>query len=151
METSLQEYGTEIVVDASASPTDMARRLNDMKQMLGLVQRFFREIMVEGQDYGVIPGTDKPTLYKSGAEKLTEFYGYAPTVRDVEEEADRETGFYRARATVALIHRKTGLVVAEGVGEANTYESQYRWRWVPESKLPRGIDKDGLQIGRAHV
>ena len=39
-------------------------------------------VMVKGQDYGVIPGTAKPTLLKPGAEKLAEYYGYAPIVKE---------------------------------------------------------------------
>jgi len=139
METAIQEYRTEIV-EASASPQEMTLRLQDMKQKLNLVQQFFNQVMVPNQDYGVIPGTEKPTLLKPGAEKLCELYGYAPTVKHVEEEANKDTGFYRARVTVALVHRRTGVTVAEGVGEANTMEGRYRWRWTPEWKLPKGID-----------
>ena len=128
------------------SPQEMALALAQMKQKLGLVQSFFREVMVRDQDYGIIPGTDKPTLLKSGAEKLCELYGYAPKVAQVEEQSDMDTGFYRARVTVALVHRRTGIVVAEGVGEANTREGRYRWRWVPEWKLPKGIDTSNLQV-----
>ncbi|MBO8136774.1 MAG: hypothetical protein H0Z40_01345 [Desulfotomaculum sp.] len=126
------------------TPQEMAMRLADMKSKLGLVQKFFKEVMVKDQDYGVIPGTDKPTLLKPGAEKLCELYGYAPVVKQVDELSDKETGFYRARVTVALIHRRTGITIAEGVGEANTNEGRYRWRWVPEWKLPPGIDKESL-------
>lgn len=126
------------------TPQEMAARLEDMKTKLNLVQQFFKEVMVPGQDYGVIPGTDKPILLKPGAEKLNELYGYAPAVKSVEEITDKETGFYRARVTVALIHRRTGTFVAEGVGEANTSEGRYRYRWLSENKLPAGIDKSSL-------
>jgi len=140
--TAIQEYRETLEI--ADTPQEMALKLTDMKTKLGLVQRFFKEVMVQNQDYGLIPGTDKPTLLKPGAEKLCEFYGYAPRVKHVEEEKNTETGFYRARVTVALVHRRSGVVVAEGVGEANTMEGRYRWRWVPEWKLPEGIDKSAL-------
>lgn len=143
METAIQEYRAE-VVEISDTPQEMALKLTDMKAKLGLVQRFFKEVMVPEQDYGVIPGTEKPTLLKPGAEKLCELYGFAPVIKQIEEEKNIETGFYRARVTVALIHRRSGVTVAEGVGEANTMEGRYRWRWVPEWKLPEGIDKSNL-------
>lgn len=127
------------------TPQEMALALAHMKQKLALVQTFFKEVMVPDQDYGIIQGTDKPTLLKSGAEKLCELYGFAPKVAHVEEQSDTDTGFYRARVTVALVHRRTGTVVAEGVGEANTKEGRYRWRWTPEWKLPKGIDISNLQ------
>jgi len=137
-----QEQGVEIEI--LYTPQEMAARLNDMKAKLGLVQSFFKEVMVPEQDYGVIPGTDKPTLLKPGAEKLCELYGFAPVIKQVEEEKNIETGFYRARVTVALIHRRSGVTVAEGVGEANTMEGRYRWRWVPEWKVPKNLDKNTL-------
>jgi hypothetical protein len=142
--TSIQEYRTEVLEVSDTPPRKSALKLADMKAKLGLVQRFFKEVMIKDQDYGLIPGTDKPTLLKPGAEKLCEFYGYAPRVKHVEEEKNTETGFYRARVTVALVHRRSGVVVAEGVGEANTLEGRYRWRWVPEWKLPEGIDKTAI-------
>ncbi|MGB9886785.1 MAG: hypothetical protein ACPLRW_07305 [Moorellales bacterium] len=133
-----------VELEAQYSPQEMSVILSDMKKKLNLVQRFFREIMVKDQDYGVIPGTDKPTLLKPGAEKLCELYGFAPVVKQIEEDRNVETGFYQARVTVALIHRRSGVVVAEGVGQANTMEGRYRWRWVPEWKLPEGVDKNSL-------
>lgn len=126
------------------SAQEMAFALAQMKQKLGLVQSFFRDVMIPNQDYGIIPGTDKPTLLKSGAEKLCELYGYAPKVAQVEEQTDMDTGFYRARVTVALVHRRTGTIVAEGVGEANTNEGRYRWRWIPEWDAPKELDKSTL-------
>ncbi|WP_434642705.1 DUF3820 family protein [Thermoanaerobacterium thermosaccharolyticum] len=138
----IQEYKTnDDLIETGTSPQEMSMRLAAMKQKLNLVQQFFKEVMINGQDYGVIPGTDKPTLLKSGAEKLCELYGYAPIIKNIDETTDQESGYYRARVTVALIHKKTGEVIAEGVGEANTMESRYYWRWIPEWKLPAGIDK----------
>ena len=35
-------------------------------------------------------------------------------------------------------------IIAEGVGEASSYESKYRYRWVYESDVPKGLDKESL-------
>lgn len=141
----IQEYkANDDLIEIGTSPQEMSMRLAAMKQKLNLVQQFFKEVMIDGQDYGVIPGTDKPTLLKSGAEKLCELYGYAPMIKNVEETADKESGFYRARVTVALVHKKTGALIAEGIGEANTMEGRYHYRWIPEWKLPADIDKSTL-------
>lgn len=126
------------------SATEMAVRLEDLASRLGVVQEFFNRVMVKDQDYGVIPGTDKPALLKPGAEKLCELYGYAPMVKHVDEERDIQTGFYHCRVTVALVSKKTGESVAEGTGSANTHESRYRWRWVWADKVPAGLDKAHL-------
>jgi hypothetical protein len=42
------------------------------------------------------------------------------------------------------VHRKTGTIIAEGVGEASSFESKYRYRWVYESDVPKGLEKDAL-------
>lgn len=123
---------------------DMAVRLGEMKQKLELVQKFFKDIMIKDVDYGVIPGTPKPTLYKPGAEKLCELYNFAILIAEKDEEKDLKTGYYRAKLVIRLVHRGTGTLIAEGTGEANVYESKYRWRWAYEKDLPRGIDKDSL-------
>lgn len=128
MTSAVATYEEHGALDASYSAAEMARNLAETKAKLGVTQSFFRDVMVEGQDYGVIPGTDKPALLKPGAEKLCELYGFAITVKHVDEDRDVESGFFRARVTVALVSKKSGEVIAEGVGEANTHESRYRWR-----------------------
>lgn len=121
------------------NPQELSLRLADMKQNRNLTQQFFRDVMVKGVDYGTIPGTDKPTLLKPGAEGLCELYGYAPTIKHVEETKDWGSGFLRSVVTIALVQRGSGEVVAEGIGECNTREARYFYRWIPEwemRKLP---------------
>ena len=122
---------------ARQNPVDLAIRLADMKENRRLTHQFFKDVMEEGVDYGIIPGTDKPTLFKPGAEGLCELYGYAPTIKNIEEVRDFETGFLRVVVTIALIARGTGEVVAEGIGECNTREARYFYRWTPEWELKR--------------
>ncbi|GIO36245.1 hypothetical protein J41TS12_11060 [Paenibacillus antibioticophila] len=137
--------GGGAIVDLEfGSAADLRKKLDAMKQKLNLTREFFREVMQEGVDYGTIPGTDKPTLYKPGAEGLCEFYNLAPTVASKVEDKNHETGYYAIDITIRLIHRGTGSIIAEGVGHANTYESRYRWRWYSDYKLPKGVDKDSL-------
>jgi len=42
---------------------------------------FTRRIMVRDQDFGEIPGTNKPTLLKPGAEKLCNFSAWSRSSR----------------------------------------------------------------------
>jgi len=124
---------------------EMAGRLNEMKMKLELVQQFFKGVMEKDLDYGIIPGTgNKPTLLKPGAEKLCELYGFAPVVKDKMETRDFHTGYYLAELTMQIIHRQSGSIIAEGVGEASSYESKYRFRWLFDSELPKNVDKAGL-------
>lgn len=118
------------------NPAALAVRLSDMKENRGLTQRFFKEVMEEGVDFGVIPGTDKPTLFKAGAESLCELYGYAPTY-SVSETNDLQTGFLRVVVTCTLVQRGSGDVVAQGIGECNTREARYFYRWMSENQLKK--------------
>ena len=128
--TQMNENETSLaVVGDSYSPQELTARIHARGQELEVLQQFFQSVMVKDQDYGIIPGTAKPTLLKPGAEKLAELYGYAPIVKEpIAETVDTETGFYRARVTVQLVSKRTGVIMAEGVGEANTKEGRYRWR-----------------------
>lgn len=88
------------------------------------------KLLVKGTDYGTVPGIKKPFLQKPGAEKLANFYGLA-----VRFEADRVEGdgvkapplAYHVRAYVHL-GSFDGPVVAQGYGEANSWEERYRYR-----------------------
>ncbi|MFD2116380.1 hypothetical protein ACFSTH_08155 [Paenibacillus yanchengensis] len=126
------------------SVADFRKRLVDMEQKYNFLQEFFQKIMVKDEDFGVVPGTKKPSLYKPGAEKLCELYGFAAIVKSKEEERDFDTGYYRVCYTLQLVHRASGIVVGEGVGECSTYESKYRWRWVNENKVPVHLAKEDL-------
>lgn len=90
--------------------------------------RFVQEIMVKNTDYGVIPGTPKPTLLKPGAERLCSFFGLTPdfeAVKEVEDWTGEEPLFYY-RYKCRLL--RDGRVVGDGEGSCNSRESKYRWR-----------------------
>lgn len=125
---------TELALRDNFSPAELQARIASIRDETHALQEFFKDVMVASKagtaagDYGIIPGTQRPTLLKPGAEKLAEFYGYAPTIKTLEETANEETGFYRVRVTLALVSKRTGVTMAEGVGEANTKEARHRWR-----------------------
>ena len=120
----------EIVVSTGA---EMFMPVMDVKQAVarrGALVGFVQGIMIKGADYGAVPGTDKPTLLKPGAEKLTTFFGLAPVFvseRIVEEFGDdgREPlFFYRYRCELY----RMGTLVGSGIGSCNSRESKYRYR-----------------------
>jgi hypothetical protein len=89
------------------------------------LQEFVRAVMVKDEDYGIIPGTRKPTLLKPGAEKLCEIYGLVPNFYRVEAERDWEAGFFYVEIRCTLTSKRTQAVVAEGVGSCNSKERRY--------------------------
>ncbi len=83
----------------------------------------------EGIDYGKVPGTDKDTLLKPGAEKIAQAYGCAPMLDITVRDQNVETGYLYIEVAVRLVSITTGAVVAVGVGSASSYESKYRYRY----------------------
>lgn len=107
---------------------------------------FTQQIMKKDKDYGIIPGTPKPTLLKPGAEKLCSFFGLSPEfviVEKVQEWTGSEPFFYywyKCRLWRGTPNAPGSLMVAEADGSCNSRESKYRYRWVSEHQLPPGAD-----------
>lgn len=115
---------------AYMSEQDFEARLVALKQGQERVRRIQRELMVLDEDYGVIPGTKKPTLLKPGAEKLCNVYGLVPTYEDTWIEGDGETSPHLRVRMKCFLRRgdDTGPVVNTGVGAANSWERKHRYR-----------------------
>lgn len=98
------------------------------RQRLQEFQAFVKEYLVKDEDYGVIPGTPKPTLYKPGSDKLCELYGLADTYEITSriEDWDRNLFDYEIRCT--LLSKRDGGIVGTGMGSCNSWEGRYRWR-----------------------
>lgn len=99
---------------------------HDIKQQVQLIQEVMQAVMQEGYHYGVIPGTDKPTLLKPGAEKLAVTFRLAPLLHV--EWRDFPNGHRECEVRCTLTHIPTGRVYGEGVGLCSTMESRYRYR-----------------------
>lgn len=101
-----------------------------MKLELSRIERIQRELLDEGTDYGTVQGVKRPFLHKPGAEKLSKFAGYAITFRVDRLVGDGEHLPPLAFVVHADVHMgdSTGPIIAEGVGEANSWETKYRWR-----------------------
>jgi len=119
------------------SETEFQARLDAMKRGQDRVRVIQRELMVgptkedpEGVDFGVIPGTKKPTLLKPGAEKLCNVYGLVPTFEETWIEGDGITAPHLRVRIKCYLHRgdADGPVVGEGVGAANSWERKHRYR-----------------------
>lgn len=94
--------------------------------------QFVQELLVEDVDFGRIPGTDKPTLLKPGAEKLVAFFGLSAAfeLRDqIEDWTGEDHGgepFFYFRYSCHL--RTVRRIAGEGVGSCNSWETKYRYR-----------------------
>jgi hypothetical protein len=89
------------------------------------VQEIMQAVMKEGEHYGKIPGTDKPTLYKAGAEKLCMTFRIADEYK-VEDLSTSDV--IRYRVVCVGRHQLSGIELGSGMGEGSTGEEKYRWR-----------------------
>jgi hypothetical protein len=119
---------------------DVAAAMHQMAQLQALVNTYLRPSSpgkTDG-DYGIIPGTDKPTLLKSGADKLCDVYGLLPLYEELGVVEDWGTGLFAYRLRCRIVLKATGVQVGEGVGACNSRETKYQsteW-WNDKTQPP---------------
>lgn len=85
------------------------------------------EKLVRDVDFGVIPNTKQPSLYKSGAQKVANLFGLLQhfTVESAIEDPEKPLFFYRVRCDLVKIAADgTEYVFTTGHGSANTSEKR---------------------------
>jgi hypothetical protein len=111
---------------------------------------FVRGVLKEGVDFGKVPGSEKDTLLKPGAEKLCTFFGLTPRYipeKIIEDWSGQEHGqplfYYRYKCQLF----RGDFQMGEGIGSCSSWEAKYRYRWVDEATVSRlGLDKKTLPI-----
>ena len=86
-------------------------------------QQVIQNTLHQNHDYGIIPGTDKPTLLKPGAEKILMMMGLRSEFEIVDSTRDFEKGFFQYQVRCKLLKGDT--VITEGLGACNTREKKY--------------------------
>ena len=96
------------------------------------VTEFVSRVLRKDVDYGVIPGTEKRTLLKPGAEKLTTFFGLSTRFQLVERIEDWEGAAHGGEPFFYYLYRcqlhRGPVLMAEADGSCNSREQKYRWR-----------------------
>ena len=110
---------------ALASQASGRMAVADIISHVALVQEVMRAVMKPDVHYGVIPGTDKPTLLKQGAEVLCMAFRVADSYQ-VEDLSTADA--VRYRVTCIGTHQASGTVLGSGMGEASSGEEKYKWR-----------------------
>ncbi len=109
-----------------------------------LIVEYTKRMMKEGKDYGTIPGTGKPTLYKPGAEKLCSLFGLYPEFQVVDSICDFDKGLFYFHYKCILYHN--GQPVASGDGSCNSKEKKFRYRNIPEKKATEQDKQNALRV-----
>lgn len=128
MTVSPQAAGTRAL--AMLSDAEFERQLTGIRQGQQRIARMQKELLIEGVDYGNVPGVDKPSLGKPGAEKLGLAYSLAARVETRLNVGDGLTSPTLTYDATCHLHLGTfdGPEVGVGHGSCNSWESKYRWR-----------------------
>jgi hypothetical protein len=105
---------------------EFAITINEAKQRTKMLQKFVKDMMISGVDYGLIPKSVKPSLFKSGAEKLCEIFGFSKQVEILNRIEDWNKGMFHYEVKVILVSKRTGIIEAEGVGCCNSMERKFK-------------------------
>lgn len=130
------------VIEAQTKTPAIAEAVDQYNMMVEYVQT----VMKDGIDYGVVPGTKKPTLLKPGAEKLQRLFKLRSTFEaiDIKENWEGPFFYYRYKCQIW----SSDQVIAECEGSTNSYEKKYRYRYVFDNKATPEEKEQGLLIER---
>jgi hypothetical protein len=125
--TQEKQHQSTALAELDPPSQDLVRtRLADIERFRQVVRQELRE----GSDYGVIPGTQRPTLLKPGAEKIAKLMLLADTYEIVTEVVDWDRPLFAYTIRCRLASMETGTLYSEGLGECNSRETKYRYRKV---------------------
>lgn len=114
-----------------------------------MVNEFIGKVLRESEDFGKIPGAgEKKVLLKPGAEKLCSIFGLSVSYSEDKiiedwtgvEHAGEPLFYYSYRCQLS----RGGRFMGEAIGSCNSWESKYRYRWVPEEVARQREDLKSL-------
>lgn len=114
--------------------------VDDVLHQVKMIHQVFNGVMKKDIHYGTIPGTQKPTLYKAGAEKINFMFRLAASYEC--EYRDLDGGHREVIATCTLTHIPTGLIWGQAVGSCSTMEGKYRFRTGEVELTDKPVPKD---------
>ena len=92
-------------------------------QKISDFQKIIQSTLHQGHDFGIIPGTPKPTLLKPGAEKILMMMGLRSEFEIADSTRDWQEGFFQYQVRSKLY--KGDFLITEGLGACNSKEKKY--------------------------
>ncbi len=126
---------------------EYAMSCSSVVQQVQIIQNVMHEVMKENEHFGIIPGTNKPSLYKSGAEKLSLTFRLRPEYEIRRSDLLNDHREYEVVCT--LYHIPTGQSVGQGVGAATTMEGKYRYRGGEKESTGQSVPKEYWNLKNA--
>lgn len=143
--TKVPVVQTGTIAGGFPSATEIRERTRQFREYLDAVREFVKSVMAEGPDgdFGVIPGTQKRTLFQPGADKLMGLFGLRVSYDVTETEGS--DGRYDVRVTAKLWHGETQ--IGESTARASSYESKWRYRFG--SRACPSCGRETIRKGKA--
>lgn len=116
----------------------------ELGERLAVIEEAMNTTMKEGIDYGKVPGTDKPALFKSGSEKLSVLFRLDVQPRSTKTWGPGDHLTVETSATVFDI--ATGTRIGFGEGLCTTREKKYGKRQA--SRLCPGCSEAAIIKGK---
>lgn len=131
----------ELVTNNLSIIDDMSiQQVAQTMQKITQFQKVIQQTLRQNHDYGIVPGTDKPTLLKPGAEKILMMMGLRSEFEIVDSTRDFENGFFQYQVRCKLF--KGNMLITEGLGSCNTKERKYA------KQDPFSIDNTVLKMAK---
>jgi len=106
----------------------------EVRRQVNQIQHLLKNVLIEGEHYGTIPGVSKPSLMQSGAEKICAMFKLVPHYEVKREDvtaisADGKPVYgHREYTVTCTLTDQNGVTRGEAVASCSTMESRYRYR-----------------------
>jgi hypothetical protein len=98
-----------------------------VKAQVQRIQEVMAAVMQKDVHYGIIPGTQKPTLFKAGAEKILSTFRIAAHPKEIEDMSTSDEIRYRVKVHGVAMENDQ-ILFGVGIGECSSNEEKYKWR-----------------------
>ena len=129
-------------------PAALPMTAAEIKGQRDVIVEIMRGVMVKDVHYGVIPGTQKPTLLKGGSDMLLSAFHIAaePVIEDLSTLHE-----IRYRVRVRGTSMGSGNLVGVGIGECSSGEEKYKWKKCGDRQFqatPENMRREKWKSGR---
>jgi hypothetical protein len=115
--------------DLMTLPADFEAQIQQAVMGRQMLDKLFKDVLQQGVDFDRVPGTDRPTLLKPGAELLCKVFKLSigkPEMVFANE--DFISGLFSYTISYPILN-SDGQIVAYGMGSANSQEVKYKYRY----------------------
>jgi hypothetical protein len=131
-------------IQTKLSEKEYVEKVNGLKEKPAVLNKIYKDVLQINVDYGTIPGTPKPSLWKPGAELLGIYFHLTTGNTIIEKTEDISKPYFSYVVQQRFFFE--GKLVSVGVGASNTGESRYALRKVYELDYQKMADEEKAKV-----